>query len=349
MNTPAQHSPDHHAPDHRAPDQYSSAPAWRWWRSAESGDTQRREITEAVKALGAGAAEYDGAPPFYEQTLVDLAGGESRVHVLMATAPAQTTDTGSAGASTLAAAAVVVAGTEDSPGVLELAVAPEHRGTGLGTALISALQQDPPVSAGSVRAWAHGGHGAGPQLAAHAGWTPVRELWRMRLQDSSSLRPAAMPPGVQLRAFSPGTDEQAWLRANAAAFADHPEQGQLTLQDLQARMDEDWFDPAGFLLAWEGDDLLGFHWTKIPPPANTGDQAGQRWGEVYAVGVVPGAQGRGLGKELTLAGLHHLLNAEVDEVVLYVDADNAPAVAVYKGLGFSVLDVDIQYAAGSPS
>jgi mycothiol synthase len=61
---------------------------------------------------------------------------------------------------------------------------------------------------------------------------------------------------------------------------------------------------------------------------------------VYVVGIDPAAQGRGLGKLLTLAGLHHLAGRGVDEVLLYVESDNAPAVAVYAGLGFAHAPAD---------
>ena len=51
---------------------------------------------------------------------------------------------------------------------------------------------------------------------------------------------------------------------NAAAFAHHPEQGQWTAPDLDHRMAEDWFDPAGFLVLDAPDgEMAGFHWTKV--------------------------------------------------------------------------------------
>ena len=67
------------------------------------------------------------------------------------------------------------------------------------------------------------------------------------------------------------------------------EQGRLTVADLHERMEQPWFDAAGFLLV-EDDatgEVVAFHWTKIEP--------GSRAGEVYVVGVDPGYQGRGLG------------------------------------------------------
>ena len=148
--------------------------------------------------------------------------------------------------------------------------------------------------------------------------------------------------GVALRGFVPGQDEQAWLDVNAAAFADHPEQGSLTRADLDDRMAEDWFDADGLLLAAREADgrLLGFHWTKVEPDAGAD---GPRVGEVYAVGVSPDAQGLGLGRALTLAGLHRMAEQGVDVVDLYVDADNTAAVALYASLGFELFAADAQY------
>ena len=66
----------------------------------------------------------------------------------------------------------------------------------------------------------------------------------------------------------------------------------------------------------------------------------------------PAAQGGGLGKLLTLAGLHHLAATGHTEVLLYVESDNAPAVRVYSGLGFThaPADTHVQYRrAPTPS
>jgi GNAT superfamily N-acetyltransferase len=148
-----------------------------------------------------------------------------------------------------------------------------------------------------VRIWAHGASAAATAFVKARGLTPVRDLHILGLTLDDSLPPAELPEGLVVRPFRPGTDEQAWVAVNAAAFASHPEQGRLTVADLRARMAQPWFDPAGLLMvvpsrAGEGPTVAGFHWTKVHD-GPTDDPATRR-GEVYAVAVHPAYQGRGL-------------------------------------------------------
>ncbi|HEY0950574.1 mycothiol synthase, partial [Nocardioides sp.] len=185
---------------------------------------------------------------------------------------------------------------------------------------------------GRLAAWSHGDHPAAAALAGTHGFERARELWVMRRPTSPTTSPLpepGVPAGVRIRAYEPG-DADELLRVNAAAFAHHPEQGAMDAANLAERMAEPWFDPAGLLLAVEGtgedERVLGFHWTK---------QHSEQVGEVYVVGIDPAAQGRGLGRVLTLAGLHHLAARGVAEILLYVESDNAAAVRLYTGLGFT--------------
>lgn len=214
---------------------------------------------------------------------------------------------------------------------LSLVVLPHERGTGLGRRL---LLQAP---AEARLAWSHGDHPAARALAASYGWERVRELWVMRRPSSIPLTVGEVPAGITVRGFAPG-DEDEVLRVNAAAFASHPEQGALDRAGLQERMAEPWFSAAGLITAWDDATgrLLAFHWTKQHSAAS---------GEVYVVGVDPAAQGRGLGRLVTVAGLAHLLSLGVDEIHLYVEGDNTPALRLYSGLGFShaAADTHVQY------
>ncbi|WP_326775099.1 mycothiol synthase [Streptomyces sp. NBC_01445] len=222
----------------------------------------------------------------------------------------------------------------------ELVVHPAHRGHGHGRALGSALLG---ASGKRLRVWAHGGHSAARHLSQVLGLTLFRELRQMRrpLAEGPPLAEPVLPEGVAIRTFVPGEDDAAWLAVNAAAFAHHPEQGSLTQRDLDDRKAEPWFDPAGFFLAVrEGDgEVIGFHWTKV--------HAEEQLGEVYVVGVAPGNQGGGLGKALTAVGLRHLAASGMPTAMLYVDADNKPAVTVYERLGFVTHETDLMYRTES--
>ena len=185
-----------------------------------------------------------------------------------------------------------------------------------------------------LRVWSHGRRSPVGAALESRGYTQARVLHQLRRSLAEPLPEIPVADGVRIRAFVPGQDEQAWLRVNAAAFATHAEQGRWTLADLTAREAEPWFDAAGFLLAERGDSLVGFHWTKIHS-----DGAG----EVYVLGVDPSAQGLRLGPALLVRGLAYLAGHGCEEVLLYVDDENAPAMRLYERLNFARHDTDIQW------
>jgi mycothiol synthase len=227
---------------------------------------------------------------------------------------------------------------EDGP-TAEVVVAPGSRRQGVGGALLDALRMKVRRGEKPARVWAHGALPAAVALAAKRRLEPVRELWVMS-RPLAEVPPVVPADGIRVAAFRPGTDDEAWVEVNARAFAHHPEQGAMTVEDLRARMAEPWFDPEGFFLAWREAKLAGFHWTKVHDHSAYGDGP---VGEVYVLGLDPSEQGHGLGRTLTQVGLEYLHDRGLSDVILYVEADNAPAVAVYTKLGFTRRSADIMY------
>lgn len=300
-------------------------------------------------------AAVDGAQAFSEQTLIAL---RHAAHRQVATARLfYFLDE----ALNVMGAWVLVVPDAGVPGVIEGAVHPAHRGQGIASALLKELVQGllSHEELGHYTVWVHQAtndpHGniaaAAHHLTQRFGFSPVRELHKMAvfLTDDSRerIRLAAqqtpLPAGITLRTFASG-DELAWLTLNAAAFAHHPEQGKLTRSDLDERIGSDWFDAKGFFIADAPNGLAGYHWTKIPVPAEDPAE-----GEVYAVGVSPAWQGKKLGQVLTLAGMHYLSETstpdgtKLERIVLYVDAENLAALTLYQKLGFTDLSVDRMY------
>lgn len=221
--------------------------------------------------------------------------------------------------------------------VLAMVVRPSRRGHERARAMLARI----PGTA--VSAWSHADHPAARHLAGEYGWRRDRELLRMvgaaPLIDVSQPEPAAelidinQAAPLRLRGFMPG-DEAELLRLNAAAFADHPEQGALSLEGLRERMAEPGFDPADLIELWDGDRLAAFHWIKRYPGA---------LGEVYVLAVDPSHAGNGVGRTVLAAGLERLSGLPVQ---LYVEADNTKARRLYESAGFVIAEVHAHYARG---
>jgi len=281
----------------------------------------------AVLQLAADAATADGSEPLSEQFRLSVRAREhDGVDHLLAFGPDG------------ALVGYAQSRSGEGPPSGELVVAPGARRSGAGTALLAGLPD-------GIRLWSHASGAAADAATAFAraaGLVPVRSLHVMgrSLGEGPPWPPPSLDPRYAVRSFEPGRDEDAWLALNAAAFAHHPEQGSLRRSDLDQRMAEPWWDPAGLILVVEAADpdvLAASHWTKVDPP--DGDV-----GEVYVVAVSPDRQGQGLGRAVTVLGLDHLRSLGLARVVLYVDEDNVAAVRTYAALGFEDVEVHRQFA-----
>ena len=191
------------------------------------GDPLQREDFFAVAEA---AAEADGTDPFDEQALLDLtAGRRSPVCGIVTGGPAD--------GRTVAAAIL-------GRGELAVAVDPLFRGMHFGEKSVEGLLA---TTRGPLTAWSHGDHPAARRLAERFGFEPIRTLLRLTA-DVAPAEAVASPPGFTIEGMRPGADDEEWVDLNARIFADHPEQGRLTVDDLRARQAEPWFDADDVLL-----------------------------------------------------------------------------------------------------
>lgn len=218
---------------------------------------------------------------------------------------------------------------------LELVVDPHHRTSGnpvAGQLLRSAVDLVASEGGGHLHLWVNQPGPVHDRLAALVGLSPGRALYQMRRH-----LPAEEHTSIRTRQFRVGHDEEAWLAVNNRAFSRHPEQGRWTVSTLKARQAQPWFDPAGFRLFEVEGRLAGFCWTKVHGKGK------KRVGEIYVIAVDPDFSGRGLGRELTLAGLDYLSAKGIQQAMLYVDSTNRRAVKMYVDLGFLVNHIDRAY------
>jgi mycothiol synthase len=293
-------------------------------RQLSSGDI------EAVSALVRAAERADGHQPLDEHRFLDAAVGGGRDFAGLLAWPS--------GYDHPVAYANVIRG--ERRWELELVVDPQHRDEldDIGPTMLSAaLDVVRREGGGHVHLWVYKPTPAHDRMAEAVGLARGRDLWQLRRP-----LPVGEPNDLETRPFEVGRDEQAWLDVNNRAFDWHPEQGGWTLEDLEERIAEPWFDPAGFLLHEEGGRLLGFCWTKehrdVDPPL----------GEIYVIAADPAAGRKGLGKPLTLAGLDHLHRRGVGTGMLYVDGGNALGMAMYDHLGFTIHHTDVAWTIDVP-
>jgi mycothiol synthase len=225
---------------------------------------------------------------------------------------------------------------------VEVVIRPDHRkpDAEVGVSLLSAaLREVAREGGGHVHLWVPKPTPQTDAMAETCGLHRGRDLYQMR-------RPLPVEGDhihIATRPFRPGVDEQAWLEVNNRAFSSHPEQGGWSLDTIREREAEAWFDPDGFLLHERDGRLAASCWTKVhydtEPPL----------GEIYVISVAPDFQGLGLGRDLVLAGLDHLSSRGITVGMLYVDADNVPALHLYQQLGFEVDHTDRAYVADVPA
>jgi mycothiol synthase len=219
---------------------------------------------------------------------------------------------------------------------VEVVVHPDEREGGtVATALLDETRAAIARAGGGwVFLWVHRVDQADQTLAFQLGYDIQRELAFMsRRLDDPPQRPM-YPEGIEVRPYRGPRDDDAFLAVNNAAFEGHPENGGWTRADFAERRQRDWFEPDDLLMAWRGDDLVGFHWTKWHGHESDEVPAHEPVGEVYVLAVAPWAQGRGLGRSLLDAGVAHLYDRGCRQAILYVDCASTGAVRLYEAAGF---------------
>ena len=216
---------------------------------------------------------------------------------------------------------------------VETAVHPSHRTDVHLNRFLDAVCREAKDRGGCrIRLWAYTPEVM--QAAQRTGFRLERELHHMRAPLPLAETPQ-FPPGMEIRGFRSGVDEEAWLEGNNRIFSGHPENGNWEMADLDRRRRRSWFSSEGLRMAWDGEELAGFCWTKVPFP---------RAGEIYVIGVLPGYQGRGLGKSLLLEGIRYMHSyQQARACVLYVEASNVLALNMYRSMGFEHHHTDRSY------
>ena len=308
----------------------TSSTDWELSRSV----TLKEDVVAAVHSLSLAVELADGAPPLDEHAELQLSRARGGTEHLLIRR----------GQDVLGYAQVQDLQREESPApedpAAEILVGLDVDRSAIAAALFDAAEGL--AGPRPLTVWARGELTPVRAEADARDYDPQRSLLTMArpLTGLSSLGGSGLPDGVSIRPFVPGQDDAAWLGVNARSFAHHPEQGRWTQTDLDDRIAQSWFDPAGFLLLVEDSTVIGFHWTKLHAAQTAGEPP---VAEVYVIGLDPPAQGRKLSRPLLVAGLEYLSTTDAETVILYVDGENTAAVRLYERTGFEITRRQTQY------
>jgi mycothiol synthase len=226
----------------------------------------------------------------------------------------------------------------DGSTVLHVVVDPGGDVDDLAGVLIARAAEVAPAQA-PLHLWAMLAGPADDRRAAAHGFAKERDLLQLRVSLPLGPDVVETTRPLVVRSFEPGRDDEAWVETNNRAFAGHPEQGGWTVEELHERLAAEWVDLDGFLVADDpdGEGLIGSCWTKVHR------RTSPVMGEIYVISVDPRHNGQGRGRSLAVAGLQWLAGRGVPVGMLYTDATNEAAVALYRSLGFVLDHTDRSY------
>jgi len=217
----------------------------------------------------------------------------------------------------------------------DIYVHPEHCGRGLGAALLSAMERRANESSavlrpgvrGTLVVWSEPEDECRPVLEQR-GFVVARHFFEMEIGLGGARPAPRWPEGIAARALRPGRDERPIHAADAEAFAEHYMFEPRSYEEWrQSHIDRPDFDPALWLVAWDGDEIAGYAAAMVSDDGGFVDDLAVRrpW------------RRRGLGSALLLAEFRALAARGATVARLFVDAQNETgAVALYERAGMAV-------------
>jgi len=209
-----------------------------------------------------------------------------------------------------------------------------ERGSGAPTEVLAQLQH----ALDDPRVWLRAAEDDDIAACVADGWTVRRELGVLArsLETLPSRATPSSSDSLTLRAFRPGPDTDEVVRVLRLAHDGHDApvpsstdgsgDGGWTRARFETAARVALHDPADLRVAADVDGrLVGVHWTK---------RRSATVGEVHNLAIDPSSQGQGLGRLLLIDGLEHLAALGMREVLLWVDLENTPALALYRSEGF---------------
>jgi mycothiol synthase len=165
------------------------------------------------------------------------------------------------------------------------------------------------------------------------GLRPVRYDLHMVYHPLDNLPDPAFPPGIMVRPYARGRDDESALEVVNAAFADVMDFAAVALQDFRHWIGSPSFGDHLSYVALDGQEVVGLCLCTVSE-ARAG-LLGRRDGTVHTLCVRREYRRRGLGSALLLTSLQAFKRASLESATLDTDTENpTEAIRLYEQAGF---------------
>ncbi len=225
--------------------------------------------------------------------------------------------------------------------VLSCLVHPQYRGNGLMPELIErAVDRATELKVKRVHVNIPEKSTKALNLFANMGFGFIRRFLELELDLSEVHVPKMGGLGPRCRHMR-GGEEDRLVRIQNRSFTDTWGFNPNTVEEIVYRIGLPNCSPEDVILACDGDTVIGYCWTRAYPRGDDFTR-GDR-GRIYMLGVDPDHRGRGVGKEVLLAGLSYLKRKGLETVELTVDSENEAARDLYRSAGFQIRTRSLWY------
>jgi mycothiol synthase len=211
-------------------------------------------------------------------------------------------------------------------------VHPKHNGTGVGTALLRAMEHEvrKRFKRASISTRTLANIPGVESLFTGEGYHIVRRFYVMTTSLIGRTFDVPLPSGISIRPVSPDHLE-ALVSADNEIFADHWGWHALPIEEWTRRYIVDRpHDPALWVIAWDEFGIVGEclgHASLV---------GGPRDGWLAVVGVREAWRGCGLGGAVLARGFQRLQQGGYVTASLSVDTENPPAIGLYRKFGMEI-------------
>ena len=207
-----------------------------------------------------------------------------------------------------------------------------HRNRGIGRRLVrTATEHARGLKASVLHIQASSNAPDARHILESEGFHAAKTYLQLRWQGDK-VPDGELPKGFSLRLFRLDQDEEALTRLQNESFGQNWGFCPNTVEEISARVRLKRCEPEGIIFVVDDVRLSAYNWTFW-----VSAEAGST-GWIAMTGVHPDYRGQGLGRAAVVAGMEYLkVQKRVEGIELEVDSENAPAMEIYRELGFKAV------------